>query len=153
MYFFARAFRFLPWVHPHKLSEQLTHNKERGGKSSRLAILGQSILAGYRTSAIRADRLGSYSNRTTSPSPASRGLLKSIMRYSRLWPPPRCQTVIRPVLRLRPPVFLNPLVRGLYGPWGHNSSRAVIILPRKPVHCLHPQTPPRRQTQCTSVTL
>ena len=36
--------------------------------------------------------------------------LKSMIRYIRLWPPPRCRAVMNPWL-FRPPVFLSGSVR------------------------------------------
>mmetsp|Transcript_16812 Transcript_16812/g.54993 ORF Transcript_16812/g.54993 Transcript_16812/m.54993 type:complete len:238 (-) Transcript_16812:268-981(-) len=51
----------------------------------------------YLTSAMRAVRFGSYSNRSTRPRAVERRL-KSIMRYNRFVPPPLCRTVMRPRL-------------------------------------------------------
>ena len=53
------------------------------------------------------------------------------MRYSRLCPPPRCHTVMRPWL-LRPPLLRRPNVRGLWGSPFQSPSREVTTLPRKP---------------------
>src|SRR5688500_15192175 len=53
--------------------------------------------------AIRALRLGSYSISDTLPGMPNLFRLKSIFRYCRLWPPPRCRDVRWPWL-LRPPV-------------------------------------------------
>lgn len=47
----------------------------------------------YLTSAMRAERLGSYSMRCTTPSCPSRLPRMSMSRNSRLWPPPRCHAV------------------------------------------------------------
>src|SRR3990170_7369054 len=54
-------------------------------------------------SAIRALRFGSYSISETLPGIPNLFRLKSILRYCRLWPPPRCRDVRWPWL-LRPPV-------------------------------------------------
>src|SRR5687768_5133040 len=53
--------------------------------------------------AIRALRFGSYSISATLPGIPNLFRLKSIFRYCRLWPPPRCRLVRWPWL-LRPPV-------------------------------------------------
>src|SRR6476660_5680635 len=54
-------------------------------------------------SAIRAVRFGSYSISATRPGMPNLFRLKSIFRYCRLWPPPRCREVKWPWL-FRPPV-------------------------------------------------
>src|SRR5918996_1549473 len=60
----------------------------------------------YTTSAIRAVRLGSYSISAIRPGIPNLFRLKSIFRYWRLCPPPRCREVRWPWL-FRPPVFLT----------------------------------------------
>ena len=63
---------------------------------------------------------------------ALQGLMQhGTWRYSRLLPPPRCQTVMRPWL-LRPPDLRSPSVSGLYGPPFHSPSRSVTTRPRNP---------------------
>ena len=65
----------------------------------------------YSISAIRADRFGSYSMWVTLAAWPSRSLRRqSMIRYIRLWPPPRCRAVMNPWL-FRPPVFLSGSVR------------------------------------------
>ena len=56
-----------------------------------------------------ADRFGSYSIAATRAGIPSLRRLKSILRYSRLAPPPRWRAVLRP-LELRPPLFFRPSV-------------------------------------------
>ena len=75
------------------------------------------------------DRFGSYSNRLMVPITPVRSLLKSIIRYRRLCPPPLCHTVTLPAL-FRPPVFFNPTVSALSGLPGHNIFLDVVIRPR-----------------------
>src|SRR5262245_38293777 len=53
---------------------------------------------------MRAERFGSYSIETTEAVPPF-FRLKSMMRYIRLWPPPRKRAQVTPWL-LRPPFFL-----------------------------------------------
>ena len=53
---------------------------------------------------MRALRFGSYSISLTLPGIPNLFRLKSIFRYWRLWPPPRCREVRWPWL-LRPPDF------------------------------------------------
>src|SRR5205823_9696417 len=53
---------------------------------------------------MRALRLGSYSMAATLAGTPSLVRLKSMMRYWRLWPPPRWRAVLRP-WALRPPVL------------------------------------------------
>ncbi len=52
---------------------------------------------------MRAERFGSYSIPTTRAAIPRLSRRKSMTRYFRLWPPPRCRIVILPRL-LRPPV-------------------------------------------------
>src|SRR3954447_11122216 len=61
-----------------------------------------------------ADRSGSYSIAATRAGTPSLVRLKSILRYSRLAPPPRWRAVLRPLL-LRPPDFLRPSTRVFSG--------------------------------------
>lgn len=83
-----------------------------------------------RTSAIRAERLGSYSMRSIRLStPALRE--KSMMRYSRFAPPPLCHTLMRPLLA-RPPVFRRPTVSGLKGAPFQRCDRSTVMRPRCP---------------------
>src|SRR2546423_15521312 len=63
---------------------------------------------------MRAERLGSYSIVDTFAGISCLSRLKSMMRYIRLWPPPRHHDVRWPLL-LRPPVLLSASTRGLYG--------------------------------------
>jgi large subunit ribosomal protein L2 len=56
---------------------------------------------------VRAERFGSYSMCATFAGTPSLRRLKSILRYSRLAPPPRWREVLRPCA-LRPPDFLSP---------------------------------------------
>src|SRR5437773_550278 len=55
---------------------------------------------------MRAERFGSYSTAMTFPGTPVLFRLKSMIRYSRFWPPPRCRTVIFPWL-LRPAFFFD----------------------------------------------
>src|SRR6266576_3560639 len=63
---------------------------------------------------MRADRFGSYSIVATFAGMSRLSRLKSMMRYIRLWPPPRHHDVRWPWL-LRPPVLLSGSTSGLYG--------------------------------------
>src|SRR5687768_8534740 len=63
---------------------------------------------------MRAERLGSYSRALMRPTTPSLLRLKSMMRYSRLWPPPRLRIVIRPWL-LRPAFFFSGSVSDFSG--------------------------------------
>src|ERR1700751_2121487 len=63
---------------------------------------------------MKADRLGSYSRRSTVPATSDLRRLKSIFRYSRLAPPPRKRTAIRPPPP-RPPDLVRPSTRRLTG--------------------------------------
>ena len=66
----------------------------------------------YSTRAILADLFGSYSTEITFPEISSLFLLKSIILYLLLWPPPLLLEVILPKLFL-PPVFLRATVNFL----------------------------------------
>ena len=57
---------------------------------------------------MRADRFGSYSIVDTFAGMSRLSRLKSMMRYIRLWPPPRHQDVSSPLL-LRPPDLVQRL--------------------------------------------
>src|ERR1700730_2467395 len=61
-----------------------------------------------------AERFGSYSIAATFALTPSLRRLKSILRYSRLAPPPRWRAVLRP-FALRPPVFVSPSTRDFSG--------------------------------------
>src|SRR6185295_1679111 len=63
---------------------------------------------------MRDDRFGSYSIVDTRAGMSRLSRLKSMMRYIRLWPPPRHQDVRCPWL-LRPPVLRIGSIRGLCG--------------------------------------
>src|SRR5438309_1399769 len=56
---------------------------------------------------------------------------QSMIRYSRLWPPPRCRVVIRPLL-LRPAVFLSGSVSAFSGRVLVISSKVDTDIPRRP---------------------
>src|SRR5947209_5201006 len=66
---------------------------------------------------MRQERLGSYSMVRTVPGTSYLSRLKSMTRYMRLLPPPRCRAVTRPLL-LRPPLFLSGSSSGLCGSTG-----------------------------------
>ena len=83
------------------------------------------------TNAMRVVLFGSYSIRRTTPVTPRISRWKSTIRYLRLWPPPRCHTVMRPRL-LRPPLFARPFVSALNGLPFHRWSRAVVMRPRWP---------------------
>ena len=63
---------------------------------------------------MRAERFGSYSIVDTFAGMSNLFRLKSMMRYIRLWPPPRHHDVRCPAL-LRPPVLCSGSTSGLYG--------------------------------------
>src|SRR3954469_21447777 len=65
-------------------------------------------------SAMRAERFGSYSIAVTSAATPCLRLLKSILRYFCLWPPPMCRAVNRPLL-FRPPLLFFTSVKLLCG--------------------------------------
>jgi len=66
----------------------------------------------YWMRAMRAERFGSYSTVRTLPGMSRLSRLKSITRYTRLWPPPRHQDVSVPRL-FRPPDLGSGSVSGL----------------------------------------
>src|SRR3981081_469680 len=78
-----------------------------------------------------AERLGSYSIDATVAGTPSLRRLKSILRYSRLAPPPRWREVLRP-LTLRPPDFLRPSVRDFSGSDRVSSEKSGYITTRRP---------------------
>src|SRR5436309_13070356 len=57
--------------------------------------------------------------------------LKSILRYSRLAPPPRCREVLRP-WTLRPPDLLRPSVSDFSGSARVSSEKSGYITNRRP---------------------
>src|SRR5258705_12559068 len=63
---------------------------------------------------MKAVRLGSYSRRSTLPMTPNLRRLKSILRYSRLAPPPRKRTAMRPPPP-RPPDLVRPWTRDFSG--------------------------------------
>lgn len=93
------------------------------------------------TSAMRAERLGSYSSRCTTAAAVPSGRAKSMWRYTLRWPPPRWRTVITPCA-LRPPLRDRPSVSGLNGPPFHRPLRDVTMRPRKPAGWGHVQAYP-----------
>src|SRR5688572_15594619 len=80
---------------------------------------------------MRAERFGSYSTVDTLPGMSFLSRLKSMMRYSRRWPPPRHHDVRCPWL-LRPPDRCRFSVRGAYGSFVVMSSNVSDVLPRTP---------------------
>ena len=80
---------------------------------------------------MRAERLGSYSMAATlAGMPTLSQRLKSMMRYKRLWPPPRKRTVIRPWL-FRPPVFFRGLTRDFSGSVLVISEKSATVMKRR----------------------
>src|SRR5262249_28945515 len=80
---------------------------------------------------MRAERLGSYSIVRTVAGTPSLLRFQSTIRYSRLAPPPRWRTVMRPML-LRPPVFLSGCVSDFSGRVAVISSKVKPLIPRRP---------------------
>src|SRR3954463_12423604 len=78
-----------------------------------------------------ADRLGSYSIAATRAGTPSLVRLKSILRYSRLAPPPRWRAVLRPSA-LRPPDFLSPSTRVFSGSLFVTSAKSGYVMNRRP---------------------
>src|SRR5437763_5062286 len=78
-----------------------------------------------------ADRLGSYSMCATFAGTPSLRRLKSIVRYSRLAPPPRWREVLRP-FALRPPDFLSPSVSDFSGSERVISAKSGYVTNRRP---------------------
>src|SRR6185437_14318019 len=56
---------------------------------------------------------------------------KSITRYARLWPPPWCRVVIRPVL-LRPPLLCSGRTSDFSGAVRVTSTKSATLEPRRP---------------------
>src|SRR5919204_6935652 len=82
-------------------------------------------------SAIRALRFGSYSMAITRPGTPILLRFQSMIRYSRLCPPPRWRVVIRPLL-LRPAVFFSGSVSARSGLVLVISSKVDTDIPRRP---------------------
>src|SRR5258708_15179285 len=80
---------------------------------------------------MRALRLGSYSMAATLPGTSSLLRLKSMIRYSFLWPPPRWRTVTRP-LTLRPLCFLRCCTSDFSGSLRVTSSKVDTDMKRRP---------------------
>src|SRR5687767_6459345 len=80
---------------------------------------------------MRADRFGSYSTVDTFAGMSFLSRLKSMIRYSRRWPPPRHQDVRCPWL-LRPPDRCRLSVNGPYGSLVVSSSKVSDVFPRTP---------------------
>src|SRR3954468_15477384 len=80
---------------------------------------------------MRDERFGSYSIVVTFAGMSRLSRLKSMMRYIRLWPPPRHHDVRLPRL-LRPPVLLSGSTSGLYGSCVVISSKVWTVLNRDP---------------------
>src|SRR3954447_9463815 len=78
-----------------------------------------------------AERLGSYSIAATLAGMSSLRRLKSILRYSRLAPPPRWREVLRPCV-LRPPDFFRPSVRDFSGSALVTSEKSGNVAKRRP---------------------
>src|SRR4028118_2069930 len=79
---------------------------------------------------MKADRLGSYSSRSTVPVMSHVRRLKSMMRYFCLWPPAMPREVTWPWL-LRPPVLRLPSVKALTGLPFHSDDLSTKIRPRR----------------------
>src|SRR5436309_1065907 len=82
-------------------------------------------------SAMRAERLGSYSIAVTRPGTPTLSRRKSIMRSLRFAPPPRWRVVMRPWL-LRPPCFRNGATSDFSGSFRVISSKPGPVAPRRP---------------------
>src|SRR5690349_12417885 len=80
---------------------------------------------------MRAERFGSYSTVSTRAAMSFLSRLKSMIRYSRLWPPPRHHEVSSPWL-LRPPERCRFSVSGRYGWSVVMSSNVCTVLKRVP---------------------
>src|ERR687889_835374 len=78
-----------------------------------------------------AERFGSYSMDATRAGTPSLVRLKSILRYSRLAPPPRWRAVLRPSA-LRPPDFLRPSTRVRSGSVFVISAKSGYVTNRRP---------------------
>src|SRR5262249_37153176 len=75
--------------------------------------------------AMKADRLGSYSSRSTVAATLNLRRLKSIRRRRCLWPPPMWWLVMWPWL-LRPPDFFLPTVSDFTGSPSHRTVRSTM---------------------------
>src|SRR4051794_19828060 len=80
---------------------------------------------------MRAVRFGSYSMAMTRAGMPILFRFQSMMRYIRLWPPPRWRVVIRPLL-LRPAVFFIGSVSAFSGLVLVISSKVGTDIPRRP---------------------
>src|ERR1044071_840857 len=78
-----------------------------------------------------AERLGSYSIVATFAGTPSLRRLKSILRYRRLAPPPRCRAVLRP-RALRPPDFVRPSTSDFSGRSVVSSAKSAYVAKRRP---------------------
>src|SRR3954462_3821760 len=78
-----------------------------------------------------AERLGSYSIAATRAGTPSLRRLKSILRYSRLAPPPRWREVLRPCV-LRPPDFFRPSVSDFSGSALVTAEKSENVAKRRP---------------------
>src|SRR6185503_16908662 len=78
---------------------------------------------------MKAERLGSYSSRSTVAGTSQVRRLKSIVRYFCLWPPAMPREVTWPLL-LRPPVLRLPSVSALTGLPFHSDDLSTRISPR-----------------------
>src|SRR6478735_10208454 len=78
-----------------------------------------------------AVRFGSYSMAATFAGTPSLVRLKSILRYRRLAPPPRCRAVLRPSA-LRPPDFFRPSTRVRSGSLFVISAKSGNVMNRRP---------------------
>src|SRR3954470_6869507 len=78
-----------------------------------------------------AERFGSYSMAATRAGTPSLVRLKSILRYSRLAPPPRWRAVLRPSA-LRPPDFLRPSTSVFSGSVFVISAKSGYVMNRRP---------------------
>src|SRR6266516_2584076 len=90
---------------------------------------------------MRAERFGSYSIAATFAGTPGLLRLKSILRYARLWPPPRCRTVSRPWL-LRPPLLRSGSSNDFSGSFLVISSNVATDILRRPAEVgLYRRTP------------
>ena len=81
---------------------------------------------------MRAVRFGSYSMcATLAGTPSLSQRRKSMSRYWRLWPPPLCLVVMRPVL-LRPPVLCSGRSNDFSGVDRVISAKSATLAPRRP---------------------
>src|SRR5436309_13847380 len=78
-----------------------------------------------------AERFGSYSMCATFAGTPSLRRLKSILRYSRLAPPPRWREVLRP-REFRPPDFFSPSVSDFSGSERVTSAKSGYVTKRRP---------------------